>query len=273
MKGPALSIVIPAYREERYLGATLTALHTYLAALDWLGTTEVIVVTADGSDRTAAIAREQLAAFPHTRHLEPGPKVGKGRDVRAGMLVATGGLVVFMDADMATPLHHIERFVRRLRGQDGETAADVVIGSRDLRSIHHDWMRSTSSQVANRLVQTLLLPGVRDTQCGFKAFRGELVRELFEPMITLGWGFDFEVLGRARLAGYQIDELEVSDWADPKGDEGLVGEAPWLASLRTLRELFAVWGRLDGPIARAQRSRRARVTGQVLQKPVAVRYG
>jgi dolichyl-phosphate beta-glucosyltransferase len=248
---PHLSIVIPAYKEARYLGATLDAVHAYLVGKDWLRTTEVIVVTADAPDGTAAIARRALAAFPRALHLEPGPKVGKGRDVRAGMLAATGDLVLFMDADMATPLHHIDRFVRRLRED-----ADVVIATRDLRQIHADVFRSTSSQLANLLVQKLLLPGVRDTQCGFKAFRREVVRELFEPLFTMGWGFDFEVLGRARLAGLQVVELAVPDWRDPKGDEGLVGEAPWRASLRTLRELLLVWNRLQGPIARMERRRR-----------------
>lgn len=252
---PQLTIVIPAYMEARYLGATLSALHDYLVGKGWLRTTEVIVVTADAPDGTAELAREALRKFPSSVHLQPGPKVGKGRDVRCGMLAATGDLVLFMDADMATPLHHIERFVTRLRED-----ADVVIGVRNLREIHSDFMRSTSSQLANRLVQLLLLPGVRDTQCGFKGFRREVVREAFAPLVTTGWGFDFEVLGRVRLGGYQIVELAVPDWHDPKGNEGLVGEVPWQASLRTLRELLVVWNRLEGPIARMDRRRRGIVT-------------
>jgi dolichyl-phosphate beta-glucosyltransferase len=255
---PQLTIVIPAYKEARYLGGTLDALHGYLAGKGWLRTTEVIVVTADAPDGTADLARAALQKFPRALHLEPGPKVGKGRDVRCGMLAATGDLVLFMDADMATPLHHIERFVTRLRDD-----ADVVIGVRNLRSIHADFMRSASSQLANRLVQLLLLPGVRDTQCGFKGFRRAVVREVFAPLLTTGWGFDFEVLGRVRLGGHQIVELAVPDWHDPKGDEGLVGEVPWQASLRTLRELLIVWNRLEGPIARMDRRRRG-VTVQPL---------
>lgn len=255
---PQLSIVIPAYKEARYLGATLDALHAYLASKGWLRTTEVIVVTADADDGTAEIARRELQKFPRHLHIEPGPKVGKGRDVRCGMLAATGEIVLFMDADMATPLHHIERFVKRLRDD-----ADVAIGVRDLRQIHTDFMRSASSQLANLLVQRLLLPGVRDTQCGFKGFRRTVIRECFSLLLTTGWGFDFEVLGRARLAGYQIVELAVPDWHDPKGDEGLVGEVPWQASLRTLRELLIVWNRLQGPIARIDRARRGEVTRPV----------
>jgi dolichyl-phosphate beta-glucosyltransferase len=250
---PALSIVIPAYAEAKYLGGTLAALHDYLDAKRILHSTEVIVVTADAPDGTAELARRELEAFPLALHLAPGPKVGKGRDVRCGMLAATGTYVLFMDADMATPLHHIDRFVQQL-----ERGADLVIGTRDLRQIHKDWIRSASSQVANQLVQRLLLPGVRDTQCGFKAFRLEVVEQLFAPLLTFGWGFDFEILGRARLAGLKLVELSVPDWSDPKGDDGLVGETPWRASLRTLRELFVVWNRLDGPIARRDRARAVR---------------
>ncbi|HEY4242103.1 MAG TPA: glycosyltransferase [Kofleriaceae bacterium] len=247
-----LSLVIPAYAEAKFLGKTLDAVHADLAARGELASTEIVVVTADAPDGTADLAREHLARFPHSKHIEPGPKVGKGRDVRAGMLAATGDIVLFMDADLATPLRHIPRFVERI-----ERGADVVIGTRDLAAIHADFLRSASSQIANKLVRLLLLPGVRDTQCGFKAFRGSVVRELFEPLATVGWGFDFEVLGRARLAGFRTDELDVPDWADPKGDEGLVGETPWKASLRTLRELVRAWSRLNGPIARRERARAA----------------
>lgn len=254
---PSLSIVIPAFSEARYLARSLDALHEFLVARDWLRTTEVVCVTADAEDGTPAIAAAKLRQFPHAIHVNPGPKVGKGRDVRAGMLAATGDVVLFMDADLATPLHHVERFVRKFAD---DSDIDVLIAVRDLRHIHQDWVRSASSQVANQLVQRLLLPGVRDTQCGFKAFRRHCVHELFAPMITMGWGFDFEILGRARLGGHQIVELDVDDWADPKGDEGLVGEVPWQASLRTLRELVRVWYRLNGPIAQLERRRKPPVT-------------
>jgi glycosyltransferase involved in cell wall biosynthesis len=196
------------------------------------------VVTADGPDATPAIAAASLAAFPHAKHLEPGAKVGKGRDVRCGMLATTGEAVVFMDADLATPLYHLDRMLELLG------RADIVIGHRDLARIHDRWERTISSQLANRLVQATLLPGILDTQCGFKGFRAATVRPLFEPLVTMGWGFDFEILARARQLGYSTQQLALPDWHDPKGDEGLAGEVPWIARLRTLRELFAVWRRL-----------------------------
>lgn len=227
-----LSLVIPAFAEAKYLGGTLEALHAFLARQDRLATTEVIVVTADADDGTAGIARRALAQFPIAQHLEPGAKVGKGRDVRCGMLAARGEIVVFMDADLATPLAYIDHAIARIRA-----GADVVIGSRDLARVHHTFGRRLTSQLSNHLVRAVLLPGIADTQCGFKAFWCACVAALFEPLTTLGWGFDLEILARARQDGARIEELAVPDWRDPKGDHGLAGETQWVARLRTLREL------------------------------------
>jgi glycosyltransferase involved in cell wall biosynthesis len=228
--------VIPAYREARYLAASLAAVRAFLDDAGWLGDTELVVVTADAPDDTVAIARRELARFPHHRHVQPGPKVGKGRDVRCGMLAATGELVMFMDADLATPLHHVPRMVAMLRGD-----SDVVIGCRQLATMHDRWSRKISSQLANLVVRWALVPGVPDTQCGFKGFRRAVARALFEPLATTGWGFDFEVLARAAALGVRVAQLAIPDWHDPKGDDGLVGEPPWRARLRTLGELAAVW--------------------------------
>jgi len=232
-----LSIVIPAYAEARFLAGTLRALHAFLGAR--AAATEVIVVTAEARDGTPAIAARELGRFPRGRQLRPGRKVGKGRDVRAGMLAARGDVVLFMDADLATPLCHIDAAIAAITA-----GADVAIGRRDIVRMHRELGKAWSSRLANALVQAVLLPGLGDTQCGFKAFRGEVVRSLFEPLATLGWGFDLEVLARARRAGLAICELPVPDWADPKGDAGLAGEIHWWARLRTLAELAGVVARL-----------------------------
>jgi hypothetical protein len=232
-----LSIVIPAYAEARFLAGTLRALHAFLG--ERAAATEVIVVTAEARDGTPAIAARELARFPRGRQLRPGQKVGKGRDVRAGMLAARGDVVLFMDADLATPLHHIDAAIEVI-----DAGADVAIGCRDIARMHREWGKAWSSRLANALVRAALLPGIGDTQCGFKAFRGAVVRPLFEPLTTLGWGFDLEVLARARGAGLSICELPVPDWADPKGDLGLAGELQWWARLRTLSELAGVVARL-----------------------------
>lgn len=239
MQSLRLSLVIPAFAEASYLPATLDAVRAFLARRDRLAMTEVIVVTADASDGTPEIARRELARFPIARHLETGPAVGKGRDVRCGMLAARGDVVVFTDADLATPLGYIDEAVAAIgRG------SDVVIGRRDLARMHRRFGRRLTSQLANQLIRAVLLPGIADTQCGFKAFRRTIVAELFEPLETLGWGFDLEVLARARRAGGRITELAVPDWHDPKGDHGLAGEVQWIARLKVLRELGRLAWRL-----------------------------
>ncbi len=238
---PDLSVVVPAFREGRYLGATLDALFAFLEARAVLDATEVVVVTADGPDQTVAIAKRSLERFPHRVHICPGAKVGKGRDVRAGMLRARGELVIFMDADLATPLHHVDAMLEQLQHHD------VVIGYRDLRNMHSDPARTASSVLANTFVQRLLLPGILDSQCGFKGFRAKAVAPLFEPLATKAWGFDIEVLVRARLLGYSIHQLPIRDWKDPKGDAGLAGEIQWIARFRTLLELLSIRRRLGRP--------------------------
>ena len=246
-----LSVVIPAFAEARYLPATLKALRGFLVERDWLPTTEVVVVTADADDGTPDLARRGLVEFAHAQHIEPGAKVGKGRDVRAGMLAARGEVVLFMDADLATPLAYIEPAAACVRA-----GHDVVIGRRDLARMHRTLGRRLTSQLSNYLVRAVLLPGISDTQCGFKAFHRSIVAELFGPLETMGWGFDLEILVRARAAGAAIAELDVPDWDDPKGDRGLAGERQWLARLRTLREL-AVLALRHGraPVRAAQRVR------------------
>jgi len=246
-----LSLVIPAFAEAAHLAGTLRSVHTFLVRQQRLETTEVIVVTADASDRTPEIARRELARFPIARHLEPGPKVGKGRDVRCGMLAARGEIVVFTDADLATPLGYIEHAITAI-----QHGSDVAIGRRDLARMHDRLSRRITSQLSNWLVGAVLLPGIADTQCGFKAFRRAIIPELFEPLETVGWGFDLEVLARARRAGGRITEIAVPDWADPKGDQGLAGEVHWVARLKTLGEL----GKLAWRFGRQPPSRRYIVT-------------
>lgn len=231
--------MIPAFAEARYLAATLRAVHDFLAARGRLSTTEIIVVTADCADDTAAIAGRELRGFAVARLIEPGRKVGKGRDVRAGMLAARGQIVAFMDADLATPLHHVGSAIDAINA-----GYDVVIGRRDLARIHRDRVKALTSRLANSVIQALLLPDLHDTQCGFKMFRGAIIRELFEPLHTKGWGFDLEVLARARRSRYRILELSVPDWFDPKRNRGLAGEFQWWARLRTLGELISITGRI-----------------------------
>lgn len=237
MKIPELSIVVPAYQEASRIEDTLETLASYLSRHKIKA--EVVVVVADSPDGTAQLARAKADRFEDFRVVESGPKVGKGRDVRTGMLAATGKYRLFMDADLATPLHHIEDVFDGMKAE-----AEVIIAVRDLTS-SHTGLRKLVSSMGNWLVQALLLPGIKDTQCGFKAFSAEATEELFRRQTILGWGFDMEILGIARMLKYQIYQIPAPDWSDkPNGTfEGQVSSA----AIETLGELLQiVWKRWTG---------------------------
>lgn len=238
MSRPDLSIVVPAFQEAKRIEDSLEQLATYLKRHHYQNY-EVLVVVADSPDGTAKLAASKSKLFKNFRVVAAGPKQGKGRDVRTGMLEATGAYRIFMDADLATPLHHLEE-VRRLIGE----GKPVIIAVRDLGS-SHTGLRKLISSLGNLAVRVLLLPGVRDTQCGFKAFSAEATDELFRRQTILGWGFDMEILAIARMRGYEIAQIAAPDWSDkPDGTfEGEVGSA----AIETLGELLTiVWRRLTG---------------------------
>jgi dolichyl-phosphate beta-glucosyltransferase len=160
------------------------------------------------------------------------------------MLAAQGDYILFMDADLATPPGHIKAAFDKLE----ETNADLLVADRPLSKIHNNLSRRIKSVLSNLLIRLLATPGIQDTQCGFKAFRGEAARNLFQPLETLGWGFDVEILVRARALGYKIVFLRINDWYDPKENSlGLAGESSIHAYARTMLELFKIslkrlWG-------------------------------
>lgn len=240
--GPALSIVVPAYQEEERIGDTLVALAEHLQRTGRTDA-EVVVVAAtrpDGTtDRTAAIAREAAASFTSLRLVTPGTRAGKGRDVRVGMLAARGRVRVFMDADLATPLHHLDTALRL-----AEAGHPAVIGVRDLTSSHRG-LRKLISSVGNRLVQLVLLPGIGDTQCGFKLFTAPVAEEVFGRQTIDGWGFDMEVLAISRHLGRPVTTIPVPDWEDVSG--GTFSDAPVRAALKTLQDLAQIkWRAVSG---------------------------
>ncbi len=239
---PQFSIVIPAYQEASRIGRTLEELAAYLRK-QGDSDTEVVVSVATSPDGTADLARSKAQLFKHFRGVDAGPKVGKGRDVRTGMMEASGHYRLFMDADLATPLHHIEE-VKTLANQ----GAEVIIAVRNLTTSHSGWrniLRRTISSLGNVLLRTVLLPGIPDTQCGFKAFSAEATEELFRRQHVLGWGFDMEILAVARQQGYSIAQIPVPDWKDQP--HSTMDGAVMRTALVTLGELCGIlWRRLIG---------------------------
>lgn len=230
-----LSIIIPAYMEAAGIGETLDRLAAFLRHRHF-GVVEVVVVVADSPDGTAKIVRSKTKLFKHLRLIEPGPRVGKGRDVRSGMLAAKGRYKLFMDADLATPLQHIDD-VHNLMA----TNPDIIIAVRDLWSIHEGYLRKIMSAFGNLLIQALILPGIKDTQCGFKAFRADVADAVFSRQTILGWSFDAEILKIGNVLNYRIIQIEADDWHDPKpANMGLVGDSPLHAAIQTLLDTVKI---------------------------------
>jgi dolichyl-phosphate beta-glucosyltransferase len=200
---PEISIVIPAFNEAGRLPATLDRIEGYMRRI---GTPAEVIVVNDGStDSTAAVARQHAARWPQLRLIEA-EHGGKGAAVRRGMAEATGRLRVFSDADLSVPIDDLEKLLRPLRA-----GAGVAIASRAMRDsqveVHQPWYRETMGKIFNKLVRIFVLGGVKDTQCGFKAFTAEVAERVFPPLQTPGFGFDVEVLYRAKHAGYTIIEV------------------------------------------------------------------
>ncbi|MBC8160932.1 MAG: glycosyltransferase family 2 protein [Roseiflexaceae bacterium] len=238
---PYLSIVIPAYNEERRLPTTLRQVLGYLAAQPF--TSEVIVADDGSTDGTAAIVDRLLPTQPTLRLLRLDHR-GKGYTVRAGALAAQGQYVLLCDADMATPITEWQKLAPFF-----QLGYDVVIGSREgagARRVGEPWYRHVMGRVFNTIVQVVALPGIEDTQCGFKAFTHAAAHDLFSRVQLYGdnarpvvgaavTAFDVEVLFLARRLGYRIREVP-THWE--YGTETKVD--PLRDSYRNFRDVLAV---------------------------------
>jgi dolichyl-phosphate beta-glucosyltransferase len=235
-----LSIIIGALNEEKRIGKTLDKLYSYLKANNWLGVTEVIVVTADAVDNTHAIVDKKLRRFQHWQHIKPGPKVGKGRDIAQGMHKALGQLCLFMDADLATPLEYISI----AKAMHKEFPNDLVIGTRDIKKIHTG-LRGAISLAANVAFKLGTGMYVRDTQCGFKALDQRYAKKIFDNLRIYGWGFDMEVIALGRALGMNVRELHVPDWVDMP--HSTLPSNRFLVTWETFKELVEVaWNYRSG---------------------------
>jgi glycosyltransferase involved in cell wall biosynthesis len=205
-----LSIVIPAFNEEERLGPTLERLRARLAL--WPGRTEIVVVDDGSRDGTAALVEAAMARIPNLSLVRQWPNRGKGAAVRRGMLAARGEVRVMWDADGSMPPEELPR----LTGPIAAGRAPIAIASRyapGARTAPQPFYRVAWSRLCNLIVQRALVPGVRDTQCGYKAFTAAAARELFSSATIDGWAFDLEILALARRRGLGIEEIGV-EWRD-----------------------------------------------------------
>ncbi len=226
-----LSIVIPAYNEAHRLPASLELARAFLNAS---GLRAEVVVVDDGSeDNTVAVIEEAQRAWPDLKLLRQA-HAGKGAAVRRGVSQAGGEQIALADADFSMPITEFRRFMPDALGD-----YDIAIASREApgaRRYGEPEYRHIMGRVFNRLVQWLLLPGIEDTQCGFKFLRREVARDIIGQLTIDGWGFDVELLFIARRHGYQIREIGVP-WR--YGSDSRV--SPLRDTLTMIRDIGTVW--------------------------------
>lgn len=203
---PLLSLIVPAYNEESRLPRTLRSIRRFLATQPYQA--EVIVVDDGSDDDTARLIARRAARWPALR-LVTTPHRGKGHAIRAGLLASHGEYCFLCDADLSMPIEELGKFVPPRRD-----AQEIVIGSREAPGAHRygePHHRHLMGRVFNALVRLLALPGIQDSQCGFKCLPGGLARRLATSLTIEGWGFDVELLYVARLWGCRIVEEPV-EW-------------------------------------------------------------
>ena len=227
---PLASVIIPAWNEERRMAASLQRVVAFVQ--QQADPIEVIVVDDGSEDATAAIVEEFAAKYPFIRLIR-NPHGGKGAAVKSGVAQGRGRYLVISDTDLAVPIEELPKFLPPVL--DGY---DLAIASREApgaRRINEPYYRHLMGRVYNLLVRLIAVPGIQDTQCGFKAFRHDVARAIFPYQTIDGWGFDVEILFIARRFGYQIVEVPVTWYYGEKSKINPLKDA-----LRMTRELWRV---------------------------------
>jgi dolichyl-phosphate beta-glucosyltransferase len=217
---PFLSIIIPAYNEETRLPNTLRQVFAFLEGQTY--SSEVLVVENGSHDRTLQVAQEFTQIFPQL-HVLHEDQPGKGRAVQRGMLAAGGEYRFVADADLSMPVEQINRFL------PPDCSCDIAIASREasgaVRYAEPSY-RHLTGRAFNFLIRSLVLPGLQDTQCGFKCFRGNVAEAIFPFQTLSGWAFDVEALAIARRRGYTIIEIGIP-WYYIPGSKLTVWKDSW----------------------------------------------
>ncbi len=202
---PLLSIIVPAHNEENRLPHSVEAILEFVHAQPY--ESEIIIVENGSSDHTAQISQDYASRHPEIQALQE-PVAGKGLAVRRGMLAAKGDFRFICDADLSMPIDEVNLFL-----PPQAPPFDVAIASREIPgAVRYDepYYRHLIGRAFNLLVRVVTLPGLQDTQCGFKCFRAEAAEELFPLLTIAGWTFDVEILFIARKRGMQVIEIPIN---------------------------------------------------------------
>jgi len=234
--GPQVSIVLPIYNEASVLEENLGRVVEHMQSLG--RSFEVLCVDDGSSDASVSILEAFQARDARLRFHKLPSNQGKGAAVRQGMLLAEGEAVLFMDADLSTPLGEVAGFLDAL-----DSGYDVVIGNRRAPGSeitrHQPWIRETLGRGFTMLTNVLLAPGIRDFTCGFKAFEQTACRSIFQRSSLNGWAFDAELLVIAKEQGLKLAQVPVA-WHDEDGTKvrilnavlGSLKDLVWIASKR-----------------------------------------
>jgi len=227
---PLLSIVIPAHNEEKRLPPTLEQVFAFLDNQNFEA--EVLVVENGSTDRTYELAQSYSAQHKNLRVIQENDR-GKGLAVRHGMLEARGEYRLMCDADLSMPIEETVKFLA-----PDIADFDIVIASREAPgSVRYNEprYRHLGGRLINLIIRLLILPGLQDTQCGFKCFRAEAANDLFKRQTLMGWSFDIELLFIARRHGYRIIEVPIDWYYRPESKVNAVRDA-----MRMIRDIFQI---------------------------------
>lgn len=235
--GVKLSVIIPAYNEDKRIEKTLLDVDAYLEKQNY--GYEIIVVDNNSNDKTSEVVNKLEATTVQNAHVFLELTKGKGAAVRRGVNESKGEYVVFMDADNATPISEIEKFWPSL-----ESGIEVVIGDRYLdntKKAKQPLLRTILSRGSNLLIQIVLGHKFNDTQAGFKTFKTEAAKRIFEKLTIFGWAFDMELLAIALRLKYRIKAVPIVR------EEHGGSTVPASAFIQSLRDLFIIkWNDLTG---------------------------
>ena len=230
MTSPFLSIIIPAHNEENRLPSTLEQVFAFLSTQPYAA--EVLIVENGSNDRTLEIA-QSFAQQKSNLYVLQETQRGKGNAVRRGMLDARGEYRFICDADLSMPIEEITKFI-----PPALTDFDVAIGSREAPGAvryNEPSYRHLGGRGINFIIQMLILPGLNDTQCGFKCFRAETAEALFSLQSIMGWSFDIEILYLARRKYFRIKEIPIHWYYGPDSKVSAIRDA-----IRMVSDIFHI---------------------------------
>jgi len=201
-----LSVVLPVYNEERLIRSTIFEVEKYLKEQDY--TYEIIAVNDGSSDGTARILNNICSEIEYVKIINNAENRGKGNSVRKGMLAATGKYRLFMDADNSTSITEVKKFLEALEGGVGAAIGDRTLSNSVILQ-HQPVYKKILGNIGNFFIRALTIPGIKDTQCGFKCFTHQLVSDIFPDLGIDRWAFDVEILALALKRGYRIKTIPI----------------------------------------------------------------